>query len=397
MENLRKQHINLLNRINSDFERYLMNNLPWNDKMMGIKGARGVGKTTLLLQYIKKTYSYSEEALYVSLDNLFFSENKLIDLIDDFVTKGGKHIFIDEVHKYTDWSVEFKNIYDQYPDLKVAFTGSSLLHILSSKADLSRRALIFNINGLSFREYLNFKYGTGFTPFVLDDILQDHISISLDIIEKIKPLKYFNEYLQWGYYPFFIDDVEYYFQRLQEIINMTIDIELPLLRGVDPLKTNKIKQLLFIIAQSSPFKPNISKLAAKIGVTRNTMNEYIKILADVKLLNLLNKNATGINLLQKPDKIFLENTNLAFAISNKIPDQGNIRETFFLNQVAENHVVSYPDKGDFLVNDKFLFETGGKNKTKKQIAGIENSFVVADNMEFGYENKIPLWLFGFLY
>ncbi len=316
MENLRKQHINLLNRINSDFERYLMNNLPWNDKMMGIKGARGVGKTTLLLQYIKKTYSYSEEALYVSLDNLFFSENKLIDLIDDFVTKGGKHIFIDEVHKYTDWSVEFKNIYDQYPDLKVAFTGSSLLHILSSKADLSRRALIFNINGLSFREYLNFKYGTGFTPFVLDDILQDHISISLDIIEKVKPLKYFNEYLQWGYYPFFIDDVEYYFQRLQEIINMTIDIELPLLRGVNPLKTNKIKQLLFIIAQSSPFKPNISKLAAKIGVTRNTMNEYIKILADAKLLNLLNKNATGINLLQKPDKIFLENTNLAFASAN---------------------------------------------------------------------------------
>ena len=238
---------------------------------------------------------------------------------------------------------------------------------------------------------------TDFSKIDLNDILDNHVRISLDIIRKIKPLKYFDEYLRWGYFPFFIEDKEFYFQRLQEIINMIIDVELPLLRGVDNSKTIKIKQLLFIIAQSSPFKPNISKLAERIEVTRNTMNEYIKILADAKLINLLNKNAIGISLLQKPDKIFLENTNLAYAISNTVPDKGSLRETFFYNQISENHIVSYPDKGDFLVDDKVLFEIGGKNKTVKQIAGIENAYIVSDDIELGYENKIPIWLFGFLY
>ena len=397
MEILRQQHNQLLSRLDTQFERYLMHELPWNDRLLGIKGARGTGKTTLLLQYIKKRYGLSQEALYVSLDNLYFADNRLFDLVDEFHAMGGEHIFIDEVHKYPDWALEFKNIYDAYPELKVTFTGSSLLHILDSRADLSRRSLIFEMKGLSFREYLNFVTDYHFEVQDLEMVLNNHVDIALDISKKLKPLKYFNEYLQWGYYPFFRDDKTYFYRRLQEVVNMIIEIELPMLRNVDPSKTLKIKQLLYIIALSSPFKPNISKLAAKIGITRNTLNEYIKILADARLINILTKNAVGINLLQKPDKIFLENTTLAFAISGGTPDKGNLRETFFLNQLSKGHTVTYPQKADFLIDGKYLFEVGGKDKNVRQIGGLENAFIAADDILAGFENKIPLWLFGFLY
>lgn len=397
MEKLRKQHMLLLKQVSSQFKRYLIQKLPWDDRLMGIKGARGIGKTTMMLQYIRQHYGFSEEAIYVSLDNLYFTNNLLTDFIEGFIAKGGTHIFIDEVHKYPDWSIELKNIYDTYPELKVAFTGSSLLHILHSRVDLSRRALVFNMQGLSFREYLNFTLKTEFKVLKLSHIIEDHIAIALDISKKIKPLKYFDEYLKNGYYPFFASGKQYFYHRLQEIINMTIDIELPFLRGVDPGKTRKIKQLMFILALSSPFKPNISKLSSKIGVTRNTLNEYLKILVDARLLNMLNKNAMGINLLQKPEKIFLENTNLAYLFADTVPDKGNVRETFFLNQLSAIHQITYPEIGDFLVDGNCLFEIGGKNKASKQISGIKNAFIAADDIEFGYDIKIPLWLFGFLY
>ena len=397
MEKLRKRHTLLLKQADLKFYRYTMHTLPWDERLIGIKGARGVGKTTLLLQYIINHYGFSDEALYISLDNLYFTDNLLSDFVDDFVSKGGKHLFIDEVHKYPGWAIELKNIYDLHFNLKITFTGSSLLQILSSSADLSRRALVFNMQGLSFREYLNITLNEDFKAISFNEIIKDHIPIALDILKYTKPLKYFDTYLKTGYYPFFIENRQYYFQRLLEVINMTIDIELPLMRGVDPANTRKIKQLLYIIAHSSPFKPNISKLAEKIGITRNTLNEYFKILVESRLLSMLNKNASGINLLQKPDKIFLENTNIAYAISISDPDKGNLRETFFLNQLSVNHDVTYPEKGDFLIDKKYLFEVGGKNKTRKQIAGIENAFIATDDNEFGYENKIPLWLFGFLY
>ena len=397
MDSLRKIHDLKISNQEINFSRYLLNNLPWNDRLMGIKGFRGVGKTTLMLQYIKKTYGLSDEALYISLDNFYFLENSLIDLVEQFVSKGGKHLFIDEIHKYNNWAISLKNIYDTYSNLKITFTGSSLLEILNSKVDLSRRALIFNMQGLSFREYLNFILKTDLTTYNLNEIIKNHKEIAIELNKSIKVLKYFSDYLKFGYFPFFNIDKEFYHQRIQEIINLTIDIEFPQLRKVDPAKTKKIKQLLFIISHSSPFKPNISKLASKINVTRNTLNEYIKILAEANLLNLLNKDAFGINLLQKPEKIFLENPNLAYTFAQNNPDIGNIRETFFLNQLSQKHTVTYPEKADFLVNDKYLFEVGGKTKTKKQIEGIKNAYIVADDMEFGVENRIPLWLFGFLY
>jgi len=397
MEKLFNEHRILLENTEIKFERYLMKDIPWEERLLGIQGFRGVGKTTMILQYIKQHYTDSDKALYVSLDNIYFSDNKLVDFVKEFVANGGEHLFLDEVHKYKNWSVELKNIYDLHKYLKVTFTASSLLEILNSKADLSRRAVVFVMQGLSFREYLNFSLNTKFESYSLNHILDNHKSISSNILKEIKILKYFNQYISSGYYPFFKENDKLYYHKIQSVANMVIEIELPLLRNVEPSKITKIKQLLYILAQSVPFKPNVTKLADRIGVTRNTIVEYINHLSDTKLINVIYSNTRGISLLQKPDKIFLENSNLSFAFVGKQSDKGNLRETFFLNQLTQSHMVSYPKKGDFLVDDTYLFEIGGKDKSNKQIAGIKNAYVVADNIEYGFQNKIPLWLFGFLY
>lgn len=374
-----------------------MSQLPWEERLIGIKGSRGVGKTTLLLQYIKQKYGLSPQVVYISLDNLYFTEYTLSGFVENFVAKGGERLFIDEVHKYGNWAVELKNIYDQYPDLKIAFTGSSLLEILSSRVDLSRRALVYNMQGLSFREFLQYRYKISFPVVSLEEIIKRHTEIALEIREKIKPLKYFDEYLRAGYFPFYDGKEALYYKRLQEILNMIIEIELPQLRNTDISIAGKIKQLLYIISRSSPFKPNISALAGKIKSTRKTVLEYINYLNDANVLNLLKKESFGVSLLQKPEKIYLENTNYMYAIIPESPDKGNIRETFLLNQLGQNHKVTYSDKADFTVDGWLTLEVGGKKKGSKQIEGIENAYIVSDDMEFGYENKIPLWLFGFLY
>ena len=397
MEKLFNEQRILLESINLKFKRHLIDELPWDERLIGIQGFRGVGKTTMILQYIKENYSDSEKALYVSLDNLYFADNKLVDFVSDFVARGGEYLFLDEVHKYKNWAVELKNIYDLYKNLKVVFTASSLLEVLNSRADLSRRAVVFFMQGLSFREYLNFNLDKKLKKYSLDEILINHKQISADILQEVKPLQFFNKYIRKGYYPFFIDGERLYYNKIQSIVNMVIEIELPLLRGVDPGKIVKIKQLLYIIAQSVPFKPNISKLSDRIVVTRNTLIEYINHLSDTKLTNRLFADLKGVSLLKKPDKLYLENTNLSFAIAGDTSNIGNLRETFFLNQLSQNQIVTYPKHGDFMINNKYLFEIGGKNKDYKQIAGIENSYIAADDIEYGYGNKIPLWLFGFLY
>ena len=397
MDKLLKKHFNLITQTEFGFERYLLNLLPWGQRLLGIKGARGVGKTTMFLQYIKKNYGASSKALYVSLDDLYFSENKLSDLVESFVIKGGEHIFLDEVHKYPNWSLELKNIYDNYPKLKVTFTGSSLLEILNARADLSRRALVFELQGLSFREYLKFKHDIDLDPISLDDLLANHTQIALDIHSKFKPVSFFESYLQLGYYPFYQDNSVFYYKQLQEIINMILDIELPLLRKTETQLIFKVKQLLYIISQSVPFKPNVSALADKIKVTRKTVMETLIYLSEAGILNMIYKDKYGTSLLQKPEKIYLENTNFAYALSATEPNIGNIRETFFLNQLSQQHRVSYHERADFTVNEKYIFEIGGKNKNKAQIKGLENAFVVQDDIAFGVENTIPLWLFGMLY
>jgi len=397
MESLINEHRILIKNTDLKFKRYLLDVLPWDERLMGIQGFRGVGKTTMILQYIKQNYGLSEKALYISLDNIYFSNHSLKRFVTRFVAKGGAHLFIDEVHKYPNWAIELKNVYDLYKNLKVTFTASSLLEIINSSADLSRRALVFPMQGFSYREFLNFTFNKKLPSYGIHEILSHHKDIALEILDEIKPLQHFSTYLSAGYYPFYKENKKFYLKKIQSITNMVIEMELPLLRHVEPSKAIKLKQLLYIIAHSVPFKPNISKLASRIGITRNTLVEYIKHLSDARLLNMLHTDKLGLSIMQKPDMIYLENTNLSYAFASTHTDIGNLRESFFLNQLSQSHSVTYPQKGDFLIDNTYLFEVGGRHKDFKQIAEVENSYIAADDIEYGFGNKIPLWLFGFLY
>lgn len=379
------------------FIRGLMDDMAWDARLIGIKGARGVGKTTLLLQYIKKNLPLNEQTLYVSLDHIFFAENKLTALTDTFVKQGGKFLFLDEVHKYPQWAQELKNIYDDYPELKIVFTGSSLLEILNARADLSRRSVVYTMQGLSYREYLNFTLGKTFPSFTLEDVLRNHITLAGELNAIIKPLQYFGTYLKSGYYPFFREVPEVYFQRLEEVVNLILEVELPLLRKVDISYVSKLKQLLQIIAQSVPFIPNVSKLSERIGINRNTLVGYLFFLQEAHVIKNLYRDAKGITQLQKPDKIYLENTNLQYAFSPGNTDVGTLRETFFANQLGYKHLLEYTREGDFKVDGAYTFEIGGSNKGTHQIKHLDNSYLALDGIEYGSKNRIPLWLFGFLY
>ena len=397
MDTLIEKSYQKVRDVDTRFIRSIMYKIDWDDRLIGIRGARGVGKTTLLLQRIKKILGNTSEALYVSLDNMWFAEHNLLNLVDFFVKRGGKFLFLDEVHKYPMWSQAIKNIYDDFPTLKVVFTGSSLLEILNARADLSRRAIVYDIQGLSYREFLNITQKTDLKAVSLSDILKNHKEISDEILLKVKPLQFFNDYLRYGYYPFFTEGIVRFPYRLEEVVNMILEVELPLLRRVDSAYILKIKQLLQIISESVPFIPNIDNLSKRIEIHRNTLLSYLYYLRETRLTNHLHKDISGINRLQKPEKIYLENTNLAYTLAENNADIGNMRETFFLNQISCNHIVEYSNTGDFWVDKKFLFEIGGKSKSGKQIKDTSNSYIVADNIEYGFDKKIPLWLFGMLY
>ena len=377
------------------FSRYLIGKIDFDQRLIGIKGGRGTGKTTLLLQHLKKRPS--SEALYISMDNVYFSSNKLVDLAEEFYRNGGKYLYVDEVHKYNNWSQELKNIYDNYEGLKVVFTSSSALEINKGKYDLSRRALIYELPGLSFREFLLFKYKMELPTFTLEDILLNNSEISREILKKTKPYKYFNEYLQIGYYPFFIEDENNYLIRLRESVNLVLETDLPAIYNIGYNSIIKLKRLLYIIGSLTPFIPNLNKLAKQIGTTRDSLLKYLHLLHNAHILKWVSKEAWGINFMNKPDKLYLENTNIASALNRDHVEKGTMRETFILNQTSVGHKVIYPEQGDFLLDGKYLFEIGGKNKTTKQIAGIKDSFLIMDNIEFGHKNKIPLWMFGFIY
>ena len=313
------------------------------------------------------------------------------------VSHDEKYLFLDEVHKYPGWSQVLKNIYDDYPTIKVVFTGSSLLEILNARADLSRRAVVYEMQGFSFREYLRMETGIDFDILSLEQILKNHVNEAKKIQQQIKPFQYFEKYLQQGYYPFYREQPELYEIRLGEVINMMLEIELPLLRGVELAYIAKIKQLLVIIAESVPFVPNVSKLSEKININRATLLSYLHYLSEIGLTHNLFKESFGISRLQKPAKIYLENTNLIYLLSQQNANIGNSRETFFINQLAYNHKVTFTEQTDFKVDDTYFFEIGGKNKKSKQIVTLENSYIVADDIEYGFQHKIPLWLFGFMY
>jgi predicted AAA+ superfamily ATPase len=387
-----------INSTNMTFIRSLEEQINWEARLICIRGSRGTGKTTLLLQHIKKNFSDKlDKVIYVSLDNLYFADNSLLDFVDSFAKRGGTHLFLDEVHKYPDWSRVIKNIYDDYPELHVVFTGSSLLEILNARSDLSRRALVYNLQGLSFREYLNLVAETDFSILSLQEILDDNAKISAGIVSKIKPFEFFDDYLKHGYYPYFLEGLDDYYTRLNETVNLILGIELPLLRNMDTSYLLKIQKLIAVIGKSAPFIPNTSELAASIQIARQTLLQYLNYLEESKLIYQVFKQSRGLGTLEKPDKIFLENTNLMYMLSLEETNIGNVRETFAYNQLSYVHEVLFSEQSDFLVDKKYTFEVGGKNKKRKQIKDIPESYILADNIEYGTEKRIPIWLLGFLY
>jgi hypothetical protein len=396
MEKLRNDSVNIINFTDTSFIRDFARSIDWNDRLIGIKGARGVGKTTLLLQYIKQNLPISQ-TLYVSLDNIYFSSNLLVDLADEFVKIGGAYLVLDEVHRYSNWSIEIKNIYDTHKNLKVIFTGSSILNIDHKKADLSRRVVFYEMPGFSLREYVNIKTDNSFEAISFEAILSNHQEFSINIVKHVKPIALYNDYIRTGYYPFFLENEATYHKKIEEIINVVMEIDIPQSFKISLHSIEKMKKLLYIISSSTPFKPNIVKLSEKIGATRNTIKTYLHYLERAKVIQLLQSKTKGVSILQKPEKIYLHHPNLMFAFAHEKSNIGTLRETFFYNQLGVFENLTSSKKADFIVNDKYTIEVGGKNKDKSQIAGIENAFLVLDNIEHGFGNKIPLWLFGFLY
>lgn len=381
----------------TNFVRYLYQTIHWNSRLIGIKGGRGTGKTTLLLQYLRRSGKQAPKVVYLSLDNLYFTAHTVADTVSSIYKEGGKLVVLDEVHKYPGWAREIKNLYDRYPDLQIIFTGSSIIDIAKEEADLSRRAVLYELHGLSYREYLQLAYNIRFDPVSLNTILKDGRKIRSVFPGDFRPLQYFKEYLRNGYYPFFKEEPNTYTMRLQQVVRMTIEVDMAELKGFDVRNARKLLQLLGIVAQSVPFKPNISKLANKTGIHRNSLVNYLHYLEKARLVHLLYPVGSNISALQKPEKLFLNNPNLARAVGTAKPETGNLRETFMLSQLRVNHRVHHPQSGDFMVDEKYIFEVGGRSKTKKQIIGIEQAFVVSDDLEYPTAGRIPLWLFGFLY
>lgn len=398
MERIRVKSLHLQSETYTGYVRQLYQHVDWSDRLIGVLGARGTGKTTLLLQRLKLSHKNPDTALYISMDDIYFSTHTLIEFAETFRMQGGKTLFIDEVHKYPSWAREIKNLYDTYSDLQMIFTGSSVIDIHLQEADLSRRAVFYELTGLSFREFLYFKGIYSSVHFTLEEILQNHSEIALKMNKEFRPIPHFQDYLDHGYYPFFKENLNTYFIRIEQVIRFIVETELRFVDGFDVNNTNKVLQLLSILSENVPFKPNISKLSEKIGISRQTVVQYLHYLEKARLINTLNAAGVSISTLQKPEKIYLENPNLHRAIASTIPNPGSRRESFLLNQLRNaKHEVSLPNHGDFLVNRKYTIEVGGKNKGNEQLKGIEQAYFAADNMEIGVGNKIPLWLFGFLY
>ncbi|MCL2511826.1 MAG: AAA family ATPase [Bacteroidales bacterium] len=398
MENLYKIFYQLLSRTDTTFVRYIYPKIRWKNRLIAITGARGTGKTTMIFQHIKKTFGDApKDVLYVSLDHIWFSDNRLYDLASDFEKMGGKFLFIDEVHKYANWSQEIKNIYDSYPDLHVVFTGSSILEIYKGNADLSRRAVHYDLNGLSFREFLLLEKEIDFQAITLEDLLKNHVVYAGQVNEKIKPIPLFQQYLKEGYYPYYKEDREIYAERLLHTVNVILETDLPSVENIEIHTVKKIKQLLLIIARRVPFSPNIKELAAMLEVSRKSLLNYLTFLEKAQLLSLLQQNVSGLRILAKPEKVYLNNTNLAYALESEKPDKGNLRETFFFNQLKAVSEVTSANRADFTINNKYIFEVGGQSKGHEQIIGLENGYLALDNIEYGFGNRIPLWLFGMMY
>ncbi|MCB9075002.1 MAG: ATP-binding protein [Chitinophagales bacterium] len=392
---------NLLQNTTSNYFRYLMQEIDWSERLIAIKGSRGVGKTTLMLQYMKYILKQPETSLYITADHYWFYTHNLVQTADIFYKNGGRFLFIDEVHKYPNWSREIKNIYDGFPEMKIVFTSSSILDIYKGEADLSRRLISYNMQGLSYREYLEISgFISGMSSIKISDIQADAYNITQSIIEKIQhPLPTFRNYLKTGYFPFSAQNNEHTtLKKLNQIINTIIETDLAAMEGFDVKTTFKLKKLLGVIAESTPFKPNISALARKLDVSRETIYHWLVLLEKANILSLLIAQGRGVSTLQKPDKIFLENSNWCYALSSQ-PNIGTVREVFLMSQLSNAGLtIKMPKVGDFYIEEyDLVIEVGGQSKTIDQVKNENNYLLALDDIENARGKKIPLWLFGFLY
>ena len=398
METLFRKHRILISQVSMDIVRETMQHIAWEKQLVALRGSRGVGKTTLMRQYVRQTYGVNAgEALYCVLDSLYFTNHSLLNLAEQFHMRGGRHLFLDEVHKYPTWSKEIKEIIDLYPDLKITFSGSSLLQILSADADLSRRVLSYMMEGLSFREYLHFYKGIQLPKHSLEEILADPDAVCDEVNRVCHPQPLFEQYLRAGYYPFYDGNETEYYSRIENVINFIVDQELTQFCGVEITNTRKIKALLLFLAENVPYEVNIAKLSAYLELNKQTVLGYLSGLQRAELLHLLYSDTKSVTRLQKPDKIYLHNPNLFYALGQQ-NHIGTIRECFVVNQLAVNHSVEYgKQQGDFLVDRHITLEVGGHNKTFDQIADMPDSYVLADMLEYPIGKKLPLWIVGLMY
>ena len=401
MEKLFERHHAYLENISMDYVRPFISKINWDARLIAIKGAKGVGKSTLMLQYIKQHFDADDHhVLYCSADTNYFATHKLVDVADYFVKMGGKYLFIDEVHKYNGWSREVKEIYDLHKDLHLVLSGSSLLQINDGQADLSRRILEYNMPGLSMREYLRLDLGLDIDPVSLEYLLATPNKYCTYVRSLCRPLEHFRRYLQYGYYPFFLEGKQDYYNRLENVINYIIDVELTQHRKLEVGNTRSVKALLQVISQMTPYEVDIAKLSKVTGISRPTTLKYLKHMEEARLIRRVFTNLSTITDLQKPDKMYLDNTNLLYTLCPTMPEIGTVRETFLAEQLASTgRLVEYAGykKGDFRIDQNIVIEVGGSDKGFSQIAGQENSFVAADDIESATFRKIPLWAFGFLY
>ena len=401
MESLFKRHDAYLSKVPMQYVRDFMQQINWNSRLLVIRGPKGVGKSTLMQQYVKQHFPAGDRhVLYCSADTNYFSTHTLLDLAENFVMMGGQWLFIDEVHKYPGWSREIKEIYDLYHELHIVLSGSSLIQINDGQADLSRRLMPYDMPGLSLREFIHLDTGLDIKPVSLDQLLDNPSKVCMDIISKCHPLEHFARYRQFGYYPFYFEEKQDYYDKLENTVNYIVDVELTKYRSLDVGYTRQVKALLHVISQMTPYEVDISKLSKASGISRQSTLKYLTNMEEANLIRRVFTNLMTVTDLQKPDKIYLDNPNLLYTLSLEKPEIGTVRETFFANQLASaGHKVEYAGykKGDFRIDGDIVIEVGGQDKGFSQVADQENAYVAADDIESAYMRKIPLWAFGFLY
>jgi uncharacterized protein len=396
MDQIYIEHKATLTALKPRFRRNCIDEIDWEEPLLFILGSRGVGKTTLILQYIKEKFGTSTTALYISMDDLALSNYTLLDLAKQHVQYGGTHLFVDEIHKYQNWSQELKNIRDKIKELKVVTTGSSILDIQKGNADLSRRSLVYYLHGLSFREFVNIELKLHLPIISITDIIKKHETIVPQLLEQFKPLQHFSNYLKYGYFPFYLEGTKNYHHKLGNVLNVVLEQDMALIESVDLSKMPKIRKLIYLLSTQTPYQPNITKLAEALETDRITLLHYLSSLQKASVLTLARLKGKLYTQLTKPDKIFLQNTNLLYLSQSNV-NIGTLRETFFVNQISLKHTLTLAQQGDFIVDDKYTFEVGGASKSFQQIAGLKDSYLALDEMPLGIKNKIPLWLFGFMY